>query len=83
MHPEIRVTLSDAVEAGRNYIEACSSPVALEIDKEICQGIGGHIHVATITPTAGFEWLIPPKRERGCLPKSVILSGKEPLRRSR
>jgi hypothetical protein len=64
MHPEIRVTLADAIEAGRNYIEACSSLVALEIDKEICQGIGGHIHAATITPEGGFNWAVRPKTLR-------------------
>jgi hypothetical protein len=62
MHPEMRVTLSDAIEAGRKSIEACSrsSPMALEIDKEFCEGIGGHIHVATITPEGGFDWAVLP-----------------------
>jgi hypothetical protein len=23
--------------------------------------IGGHIHIATITPDAGFQWVVPPK----------------------
>ena len=59
-HPEIRVSLADAVEAGRNYIEACSSPIARELDNESCRGIGGHIHIATITRD-GFSWIAAPK----------------------
>jgi hypothetical protein len=61
-HPEIRVTLSDAIEAGRKFIEACSSAIAREIDDENCRGIGGHIHIATITPKAGFDWAVPPSQ---------------------
>jgi len=62
MHPEIRVTLSDAIEAGRKSIEACDSPIAREIDNEYCRGIGGHIHVATITPENGFRWVDRPRK---------------------
>jgi len=42
------------------YIEACASELALTLDETICRIIGGHIHVAEITPS-GFKWRIPPK----------------------
>jgi hypothetical protein len=38
------------------YIAACSDPIALELD-EFCHTIGGHIHVATVTPDHGFRWV--------------------------
>jgi hypothetical protein len=39
-------------------LEACASPLAAEIDV-LCSGIGGHIHVAAVTPS-GVSWLVPP-----------------------
>ncbi|MGI8962200.1 MAG: hypothetical protein ACR2IV_21065 [Bryobacteraceae bacterium] len=53
---DIDITLEDAIEAARNYIEACSDPIVRELDIENCQGIGGRMHIATITPTGGFKW---------------------------
>jgi hypothetical protein len=55
--PDIAVSLRDAVEAARNFIEACSDPIAQEIDGEDYQRIGGRIHIATITPNDGFRWV--------------------------
>jgi hypothetical protein len=52
----INMTLQNAIEAGRNFIAACSDDSLREIDPENCRGIGGHIHIATITPKAGFQW---------------------------
>ena len=49
-------TLEEAEEYARNYIEACSDPTAAEIDPE-CNGIGGHIHMATLTKQDGFNWI--------------------------
>ena len=49
-------SLKEAGEFAKGYIEACSDPVALEIDP-YCKGIGGHIHMATVTPSDGFGWL--------------------------
>lgn len=51
-------SLQDAIEVVKNYIEACSSPMALEVDPS-CEELGGHIHVATVTHT-GFKWEVPP-----------------------
>lgn len=59
--PNIVVPLQDGVEAARNYIGACEDQILREIDIEVCQGIGGPIHVAKITPKGGFEWVVPPK----------------------
>jgi hypothetical protein len=52
-------TLEQASDYVRGYIEACSDPVALELDP-MCAGIGGHIHIAEITQLEGFKWRIPP-----------------------
>ena len=49
-------SLAGAVEICKTYILACSCPEALEVDKDFCAGIGGHIHVATITRASGFKW---------------------------
>lgn len=56
-------SLADAVEAARSYISSCSDPESLAIEPEVCAKIGGHVHVATITPDAGFQWAIPPLLE--------------------
>lgn len=52
--------LQEAIEWARAYIDACCSPAALEVDPTVCEGIGGHIHAATITKHLGFQWAIPP-----------------------
>ena len=51
------VTITDAVEEARRFIEACKTPEALTEDPEHCAGIGGHIHIATVTPSRGFRWV--------------------------
>jgi hypothetical protein len=52
-------SLEDAAGWVRGYIEACCSPVALKYDPG-CEGLGGHIHVATISPQNGFRWVVEP-----------------------
>jgi hypothetical protein len=52
-------SLEDAVRCARGFIEACCDPQASQIDKA-CLGIGGAIHIATVTPQQGFQWVIPP-----------------------
>jgi hypothetical protein len=75
--PDDLPSLQDAIDATRAYIEACSSKFGLEVDPENCRGLGGHIHIATLTPprrpswlgrvmrgespSGGFKWAIPPK----------------------
>ena len=54
------VTISEVSEVARNYILACTDPTALSIDEEYCLQIGGHTHMAKITPFSGFEWVEPP-----------------------
>jgi hypothetical protein len=51
-------TLEAGLAHAKGYIQACSDPLAAELDP-ICRGIGGHIHAAAVTPS-GFQWLIPP-----------------------
>ena len=49
------ISLQEAMEAATQYIEACKSPKAREIDS-YCKTIGGLICTAILTPTKGFEW---------------------------
>ena len=49
-----------AVGAATAIVEAHCDPKALTIDKALCQGIGGHIHIATVTPDDGFKWTTGP-----------------------
>ena len=53
-------SVSEAIRFAVGYIEACCSPLGRELDPKAWEGIGGHIHVATIKPRSGFAWLIPP-----------------------
>jgi hypothetical protein len=50
------LTLPEAVRVAENYIRACDSDVGREVDPN-CASIGGHIHMATITLTDGFQWV--------------------------
>lgn len=52
-------TLADGIDAAQNYIQACASLPAREIDS-FCNSIDGHIHIATITANEGFRWAIEP-----------------------
>jgi len=56
------VTLSEVADVARKYILACSDPAAMKLDNKHCAGIGGHIHMAKITPEEGFKWIVPPKK---------------------
>lgn len=53
------MTLQEAVDRSKALILAHSDPEAIAID-DGCRVVGGHIHIAAITPTEGFKWLIPP-----------------------
>jgi hypothetical protein len=50
------VNLQNAVERSNRYIEACSDPEAASMDP-FCARMGGHIHIATVTPREGFQWV--------------------------
>lgn len=54
------MTLQDAIDRSQSYIRAYADPEAHAIDPE-CRKVGGHIHIATITPQFGFTWVVPPK----------------------
>jgi len=41
----------------RAYIDACSGPEALAMNEKIGSGIGGRIHIGTITASAGCDWV--------------------------
>ena len=53
-------SLEDAAAFAIAFIEICSHPEAV-IEDPICKIIGGHTHVAEVTPD-GFKWRIPPKQ---------------------
>lgn len=60
-YPDTAIGLEDAVDAARNFIGACSDPLAKEIEGDTYQRIGGEVHIATITPNEGFRWRDRPK----------------------
>jgi hypothetical protein len=53
-------TIEQGVELARTYLDGCANPKGRKMDKE-CESIGGHIHIATVTPKDGFRWAEPPK----------------------
>lgn len=53
------ISLEEAMDAATQYIEACKSPKAREIDP-YCETIDGQICTAFLTPTKGFEWIQRP-----------------------
>jgi hypothetical protein len=57
------VTLGEVAESAKKYILACADPEVMKLDAEVCAAIGGHIHIAKVTPQNGFDWVIPPKTE--------------------
>jgi len=57
--------LNDHINEAKCYLEACSGPEAFALNPTAASTIGGRLHIATITPAAGFEWVrgfesIPP-----------------------
>jgi hypothetical protein len=49
------VSLQEAIDAARSYIEACSIAKARDLDPA-CKFIGGDTCIATITLAEGFKW---------------------------
>jgi hypothetical protein len=52
-------TIHDAIECVRGYLRACSTPLARRLDP-FCEIIGGHIHIATVSPQSRFQWSTRP-----------------------
>lgn len=50
-------TLTEATELAVAIIKAHCEPEAGAIDPEFCRTIGGRIHIGTLTPARGFEWV--------------------------
>lgn len=50
-------TLRIYAQMAQAYISACSGSEAFAMDPQTCAGIGGRIHIATITPQDGFQWV--------------------------
>lgn len=56
---DYKESLEKSARYVKGYVEACCSPIAAQFDPD-CAGLGGHIHVATIDPSHGFRWVVPP-----------------------
>jgi hypothetical protein len=54
------LTIETAAKIASGYIEACRSDYGRELDPIVTLGIGGHTHIAKITPSEGFQWIVPP-----------------------
>jgi hypothetical protein len=55
--PHFSPEMHRAVIHARAYIEGCSSPEGLALERKICSSIGGKIHMASITANEGFKWV--------------------------
>ena len=53
-----------AINIARNCVLAHYDVMAHVLDPETCRAIGGHIHIAQITPARGFDWAIAPLNSR-------------------
>jgi hypothetical protein len=60
---DYKKSLEQAARYVNGYIQACCSPIAIQFDPD-CAGLGGHIHVATVTPESGFQWFVEPVQKR-------------------
>ena len=50
--PKAELAMFELIGMAKDYIEACIAST-----REDCKGIGGHLHIATITPEEGFGWV--------------------------
>jgi hypothetical protein len=55
-HKKDNMALQEAITVAHNRVRAQRDPIAVELD-QVCRGIGGHIHIATVTPAFGFAWV--------------------------
>ncbi len=62
--PRFNEAMKGAVLESRAYIEACESDEARLLD-DFCKTIGGKIHMASITPKDGFDWVPGFEPEKG------------------
>ncbi len=60
IRPPASNSLEQSAEIAKAFIEAHCDPAALLEHREFCKRVGGHIHIAEITPE-GFRWRIPPE----------------------
>jgi hypothetical protein len=51
-------TLEAGAEFAKAIIEAQSGEAAAMIDP-FCKSVGGHVHIAAVTPD-GLKWIVPP-----------------------
>ncbi len=52
-------TVEQSAAVARAIIEAQCDPLVAALDPEHCASIGGHVHIAKVTPR-GFAWIMPP-----------------------
>jgi hypothetical protein len=56
-HRRAEMALTDAIETAKSYIEAHCDPEAMKIDEKFARTVGRPVHIATITPAEGFQWV--------------------------
>jgi hypothetical protein len=54
--PHLSEAMTNAIIESRAYIEACETDEARKLD-DACFKIGGKIHMVSITPTEGIQWV--------------------------
>ncbi len=59
--PPFDTTIEEAAAIAKTHILACCDPAAIEYDKTFCAGIGGQIHIAKVTRSDGFQWIVAPQ----------------------
>jgi hypothetical protein len=56
-HNQFGDLLSHAIDHASAFLTAASGPEAIELDPTRTKTIGGHTHIAVITPKEGFRWV--------------------------
>ena len=58
---ERNISQSEAIDAGREYIKACMTREAIDIDPHCCKSVGGDIRAATLRADGYFkQWVEVP-----------------------
>ena len=50
-------TFEELAIMAHNFVAACESQAGRDVDPELAPGVGGHVHAAVVTATAGFRWI--------------------------
>lgn len=53
-------TMEQSAIVASAIVKAQCDPAVAALDPKHCATIGGHVHIATVTPSRGFAWVVPP-----------------------